>query len=73
MLIEQIIKFELMGPGSPGRTCNLYDERKIVKTNLRVNYYLLLKILQYKQCTLLPHGPSRVRNFTPKCKILDLF
>ena len=23
MFIEQIIEFELRGPGSPGRTCNL--------------------------------------------------
>ena len=51
MLIEQIIKFELKGPGSFGRICNpetgyFYDKTKISQENFRMNYYLLLKILQ---------------------------
>ena len=34
MLIEQIIEFEMSGPGPPGRTCtpatgHFYDETKI--------------------------------------------
>ena len=50
MLIEQIIKFELRGPGLPGHTCTsetgyFHDKTKIAKSNLRVNYYLLQKIL----------------------------
>ena len=48
MLIEQIIEFQLRGPGPPGRTCTpitgyLHDKTKILKENLRVGYYLLLK------------------------------
>ena len=48
MLIEQIIEFQLRGPGPFGRTCTpitgkLHDLTKISKENLRVDYYLLLK------------------------------
>ena len=51
MLIEQNIKFELKGAWAPGRTCTpktgyFQDKTKISKANLRVNYYLLLKLLQ---------------------------
>ena len=52
MFIEQIIEFELRGPGLPGRSCNLktgyfYDKTRISKQiNLRENFYLLLSILQ---------------------------
>ena len=47
MLIEQIIKLQLRGPGHPGRTCTpitgyFHDKTKISKENLRVGYYLLL-------------------------------
>ena len=39
MLIEQIIEFELRGPGPPGRTCTpttgyFYDKTKISAKNL---------------------------------------
>ena len=39
MLIEQIIEFELRGPGPPGRTCTpttgqLHDKIKIFEENL---------------------------------------
>ena len=38
MLIEQIIEFQLRGPGPPGRTCTisgkLHDKTKISKENL---------------------------------------
>ena len=58
MLIEQIIEFELRGPGPPGRTCtskisHFYGKTKISKENLQVDYYLLLKYCTW-QCTLLP-------------------
>ena len=48
MLIEQIIEFELRGPGTCSRTCTLangyfHDKTKILKANLLVDYYLLLK------------------------------
>ena len=48
MLIEQIIEFQFSGPGPPGRTCTpitgkLHDKTKILKENLRVDYYLQLK------------------------------
>ena len=49
MLIEQIIEFELSGPGPPRRTCTnttgyFHDKTKIFKKNFQVDYYLLLKI-----------------------------
>ena len=59
MLIEQIIEIELRGPdGPPGRTSNpvtgkLHDKTKILKENLRVDYYLLLKYCR-RQWVLLP-------------------
>ena len=48
MLIQQIIEFELRGPGPPGRTCTptndyFHNKTKISKEDLRVAYYLLLK------------------------------
>ena len=57
MLIEQIIEFQLRGPGPPGRTCTpttgkLHDKTKISKENIRVDYYLLLKYCR-RQCALL--------------------
>ena len=58
MLIEQIIEFELRGPGAPGHTCTpkagyFHDKTKISKEYLRVDYYLLLKYCR-RQRTLLP-------------------
>ena len=49
MLIEQIIKYELRGPGFPGTTCisitsYFHDETKISKENIQVYYYLLPKL-----------------------------
>ena len=46
MLIEQIIAFELRGPGSPGCTSTptigyFYDKTNI--SNLQVDYYLMPK------------------------------
>ena len=42
--MEQIIEFQLRGPGPPGRTYTpitglLHDKTKILKENLRVDYY----------------------------------
>ena len=58
MLVEQIIEIKLRGPGPPGRTCipvtgSLHDKTKILKENLRVDYYLLQKYYR-RQCALLP-------------------
>ena len=58
MLIEQIIEFQLRGPGPPGRTCTpstgyFHDKTKISQENLRVDYYLLRKCCK-RQCTSLP-------------------
>ena len=44
MLIEQIIEFELRGPGPPGRTCtpttgNVHHKTKIFMKYLRVDYF----------------------------------
>ena len=46
MFIEQIIEFELRGPAPSGRTWNpktgyFYDETKISKENIWVDYYLI--------------------------------
>ena len=48
ILIEQIIEFQLTGPGTPGCTCipiaaYFHDKTKISYENLRLDYYLLLK------------------------------
>ena len=48
MLVEQIIKVELRGPGPSGltytpTTAYFYDKTKTSVENLRVNHYLLLK------------------------------
>ena len=48
MLVEQIVNFEIRGPGPPGRTCTpttayFHDKTKISKENLRVYHYLCLK------------------------------
>ena len=47
MFIEQIVEFELRGPGPPRRTCTrttgcFYDKTKISKENLVVDLYFLL-------------------------------
>ena len=68
MLIEQIIEFQLRGPGPPGRTCTpitdyLHDKTKFSKENLRVDYYLLLKYCR-RQYALL--SPTRTKSLTIK-------
>ena len=71
MLIEQIIKCKLRGPGPPGPTCtpttvHFYDKTKISKKNLRVDHYLRLKYCRW-HCTLLPPiDPNHLQNLTPK-------
>ena len=57
MLIEQVIEFQLRGPGVPGRTCTpitgyFRGKTKISEEHLRAAYYLLLKYCM-RQCTLL--------------------
>ena len=68
MLIEQIIKLQLRGPGPPGLTRTpltkyFHDKTKISKENLRVDFYLLLKCCA-RQCTLLP--PTWSKSLTNK-------
>ena len=76
MLIEQI--FELRGPGPPGHLCFpktgcFHDNTIILKENIRLDGWLLLRYCR-RQCTLLPlPGPSHLQNLTPKCKILNVF
>ena len=79
MMIEQLIKLQLRGPGPPGRTCTpitnyCHDKTKISKENLRVDYYLLLKCCK-RQFTLLPlPGPDHLQlKLTPKSKMLNVF
>ena len=57
MLIEQIIEFEWRGPGPLNRTCtpitaNFYNETKLSKKNLLVDYFFPLKYCS-RQCALL--------------------
>ena len=66
MLIEQMIEFELRGPGPPGRTCtpklvNFMTKQTSLKEDLRVDYYLLLKYCR-RQCILLP--PTWAKSLT---------
>ena len=68
MLIEQFIEFQLRGPGPPGLTCTaitglLHDKTKILKENLRVDYYLLLKYWR-RLCALL--SPTWAKSLTIK-------
>ena len=77
MPIKQTIEFELRELRPPGRTCAttgyFHDKTTISMKNLRVDYYLLLKYCR-RQCTLPPPpGPNHLQNFTPKCKILNVF
>ena len=53
MFIEQIIQFELKGPGTPDHTCTVtpktdyvYRKTKISKATLRVIFESHLKIFQ---------------------------
>ena len=79
MLIEQIIEFELKGPGPPGRTCTpltgeLHDKTKTSKENLRVDYYLLLKY--WRQCALLTSIWTKsltIKILHHNAKILNVF
>ena len=77
--MEQIIKFELRGPGPPGRTCTptecyFHDKAKNSKEYFQMDYYLLVKYCR-KQYTLLPPIPGQnyLQNLTPKCKIINVF
>ena len=77
MLIEQIIEFELSGPGTFCRTRApitgyFYDKTKIFQANFWVDYYLLLNYCR-RQCTLLPSTRAKSQNLIPKCKILNAF
>ena len=72
MLIEQIVKLQLMGPGPRGLTCTsitgyFHDKTKISQENLRVGFHLLEKCCT-RQCTLLPlPGPNHIQlNFNPE-------
>ena len=54
MLIERIIKFELDGPGTPGRICTstadyFHNKTKISTVKLEVDHYLQLKYC-WRQC-----------------------
>ena len=77
MLIILINKFELREPWPAARICTpttgyFYDETKISKENLRVDYYLQPKDCT-RQFTLLSlSGPNHLLNLTPKCKILSV-
>ena len=66
MLIEQIIKFELRGPGPVAvhvllQLIIFMTKQKSFQKNLRVDHYLLLKYCR-RQCTLLI--PTRAKLLT---------
>ena len=71
MFVEQIIEFELSGPGPAGRTCTLtstyfYDKTKTSKKNLPLHRYLLLKYCS-RQCILLATILAKsLTKFNPK-------
>ena len=72
MLIKQIIEFKLRGLGPTDSTCSpklvvfMSKQKKYLKENLRMDYYLLLKYCR-RQCILFPlPEPNHVQNLTPK-------
>ena len=71
MFNEEIIEFELRGPGSLDRTCAsttgcFQDKTKSFKENLRVDYYLLPKYCR-RECTLFsPTWAKSLTKFNPK-------
>ena len=78
MFAEQIIEFELRGRGPPGRTCtprtgDFHDKTKISKKNLRLNYHVLLNILQKAMhlASLSPE-PRQLQNLSKKCLGLNV-
>ena len=63
------------GALAPGRTCTpktgyFHDKTKISLANLRVNYYLPLKLGNVR--CFLSSGPSHLQNLTQKCKVLNV-
>ena len=76
MLIEQIVEFQLRGPGPPGRTCTpitgyFHDKTKFSKKNLPADYYLLLKCCM-RLCTLLPSTWPKSLTIKFNSKIQDV-
>ena len=81
MLIEQIIEFELRGPGRPGRICTsttgyFHDWTKQKSLRNIVEWIILLfaaKILQETMYLTSPYlGQIPFKIFTRKCKILNV-
>ena len=78
MLFEQIIEFELRGPGPPGSTCTpitgkFHNETKISNEKFSVDYYLLKYSRGNAPYFPLP-GPNHLQNcLTPKCMIFNEF
>ena len=79
MFIEQIIEFELTGPGPPGRTCNaktgyFHDKTKISKENKSLSELLLTaKYIAEGNVPCFPTpGPSQLQNLSKKCYVLEV-
>ena len=78
MLIEQIIEFQLRGPGPPDWICTpatgyFMTKQKSLTENLPVDYCLLLKYC-WRQCTLLSSAWAKLfPKLIPKCKISNMF
>ena len=80
MLIEQIIEFELRGPGPLAVHVLLqlviFRTKKSLKENLRVDSYLLLKYWTKQSTLLSPTWAESLTNFNPKLqnfkRVLDL-
>ena len=76
MLTEEIIEFELKGPlrrTFTPKSDNFYDKTKMSKANFRVNYYLMLKILQEAMYLAFPSGPCHLQNLTQNARFYPCF
>ena len=87
MLIEQIIEFELSGPGPHKfkfnitftRTCTpttgyFYEKNKNLYGKSSSGLLFTAEILQEAKYLNFPlPGPNHLQNLTPECKILNVF
>ena len=78
MFTEQIIEFELKGPGTPARTCNsktdyFHDKTKISKDNKFSSESLLpAKHIAEGNVPCFPSpGPSQLQNLSKNCLVLN--
>ena len=79
MLMKQIIKFQLRGPGPPGCRRVLYHwlfpwQNKNFEEKSSSGFLFTAQILQEAIYLTSPiPGQNHLQNLTPKCKILNMF